>query len=84
MAKDYIDTRFLLKHYAGDVIYNVTEFLSKNMDTLYADHIYALQTSGLHVVSTMFPDTEDPINNKKRPVTAAVQFKVCRCFGAFS
>ena len=68
------ETHFRLKHYAGDVAYNVAGILEKNKDTLFIDLIQTMQTSRDNLVQGLFPPID--INSKKRPLTAATQFKV--------
>jgi myosin heavy subunit len=47
---------FGIKHYAGEVFYNVNNFLEKNKDTLHADIVNALQSSSLDFMnSELFP-----------------------------
>ncbi|CAD5118433.1 DgyrCDS7142 [Dimorphilus gyrociliatus] len=45
---------FNIKHYAGNVDYNVHEFLAKNRDYIPADIIIALTCSTLHLVRVLF------------------------------
>jgi myosin heavy subunit len=54
-----------LRHYAGDVNYDVTGFLEKNRDTLFGDLILAMQTSKLPLLQKLFPDA---VISKQRPV----------------
>eukprot|EP01113_Clastostelium_recurvatum_P018679 TRINITY_DN2199_c0_g3_i1.p1 TRINITY_DN2199_c0_g3~~TRINITY_DN2199_c0_g3_i1.p1 ORF type:complete len:1027 (-),score=334.99 TRINITY_DN2199_c0_g3_i1:84-2738(-) len=68
------DTSFRLKHYAGDVTYDVAGFLDKNKDTLFVDLIAAMQTSPLPMMGEMFPEVRSA-DNKKRPETAGTQFR---------
>ncbi|GAM19588.1 hypothetical protein SAMD00019534_027630 [Acytostelium subglobosum LB1] len=65
---------FRLKHYAGDVTYDVTGFLDKNKDTLFMDLINAMQTSSDPLVRSIFPSPK-PEDSKKRPETAGSQFR---------
>lgn len=58
----------------GDVTYNVTGFLDKNKDTLFIDLSNAMMTSKNNLILELFPPPD--LNSKKRPVTAATQFKV--------
>eukprot|EP01119_Soliformovum_irregulare_P003562 TRINITY_DN1423_c0_g2_i1.p1 TRINITY_DN1423_c0_g2~~TRINITY_DN1423_c0_g2_i1.p1 ORF type:complete len:1033 (-),score=362.49 TRINITY_DN1423_c0_g2_i1:84-3182(-) len=67
------DNCFRLKHYAGDVTYNVEGFLEKNKDTLFSDLISCLKTSDSQLVKELYPNTTE--NTKKRPDSAATQFK---------
>ncbi|XP_015914196.2 unconventional myosin-Ic isoform X3 [Parasteatoda tepidariorum] len=64
---------FRLVHYAGDVTYNVEGFLDKNNDLLYRDLKQAMIDSDNMIVKKSF--TLEEITNKKRPNTAATQFK---------
>lgn len=66
-------TAFRLKHYAGDVTYNIDGFLEKSKDTLFVDLIVCMQCSSLPLIKEMF-DTIDT-NSKKRPLSAGTQFK---------
>jgi len=67
------DSSFKLKHYAGDVIYNISGFLEKNKDTLFGDLVNAMNVSTNPLLSSLFPPLD--LNSKKRPVTAGTQFK---------
>jgi len=51
---------FTIKHFAGDVSYNVTDFADKNKDTLNRDLILVLKASVSPLVAILYPDT-DPI-----------------------
>lgn len=67
-------TDFVVKHYAGDVRYNVTSFLEKNADFAWAD-LHELGASSRHeVLRQMFPVVHEEAA-KKRPPSAAIQFK---------
>ncbi|CAL1271380.1 unnamed protein product [Larinioides sclopetarius] len=64
---------FRLVHYAGDVTYNVEGFLDKNNDLLYRDLKKAMMVSKNWIVKNAF--TSEELFDKKRPITAATQFK---------
>lgn len=49
-------------------------FLDKNKDTLFVDLINTMKTSKDPLLHSLFPPID--INSKKRPLTAATQFKV--------
>ena len=65
---------FVVKHYAGDVTYNVDGFIDKNNDRLYRDLIEVFTTTSHLVVKQLFSESE--LDSKKRPPTAGHQFKV--------
>merc|ERR1719193_1846134 len=50
-------TEFAVKHYAGEVVYDVTGFLEKNMDKLQSDVVDLLKASKLELLNTLFNDT---------------------------
>uniref|UniRef100_A0A1I8P1M8 Myosin motor domain-containing protein n=1 Tax=Stomoxys calcitrans TaxID=35570 RepID=A0A1I8P1M8_STOCA len=64
---------FRLVHYAGDVTYNVMNFLDKNNDLLFRDLKETMSKANNIVVRTCFPESE--YLNKKRPDTAVTQFR---------
>ena len=69
------DRIFVIKHFAGDVSYNVEGFLEKNRDTLFRDLIDAAGSSSKPYVQDLFPEFRKQAS-KKRPPTAGNQFKV--------
>lgn len=65
---------FCLRHYAGDVKYNVNGFLDKNNDLLFRDLKEAMTKSSNRIVKKLFVEDEFA-NSKRRPETAITQFK---------
>ncbi|TFK77424.1 myosin-1 [Pluteus cervinus] len=66
--------QFLVKHYAGDVMYNVAGMTDKNKDSLIKDLLDLVAGSGNEFLQKLFPDRPDP-NSKKRPPTAGDRIK---------
>ena len=66
------DNCFRIKHYAGDVTYNINGFLDKNKDLLFTMLKQTMQLSSLQLVQTLFPPEAD---SRKRPETAGSQFR---------
>ncbi|KAF7302719.1 Microfilament motor [Mycena chlorophos] len=66
--------QFLVRHYAGDVMYNVSGMTDKNKDTLNKDLLDLIASSANQFLQTLFPDRPDP-NSKKRPPTASDRIK---------
>ncbi|KAI0785367.1 P-loop containing nucleoside triphosphate hydrolase protein [Irpex lacteus] len=66
--------QFLVKHYAGDVMYNVAGMTDKNKDLLSKDLLDLIGTSSNQFLQGLFPDRPDP-NSKKRPPTAGDRIK---------
>ncbi|KAG6813218.1 class II myosin [Tricholoma furcatifolium] len=67
-------TQFLVKHYAGDVMYNVAGMTDKNKDSLIKDLLDLIAGSDNQFLQALFPDRPDP-NSKKRPPTAGDRIK---------
>ncbi|KAI8331545.1 P-loop containing nucleoside triphosphate hydrolase protein [Chlamydoabsidia padenii] len=67
--------KFLIRHYAGDVMYNVDGLTDKNKDSLLKDLLDLTASSGDAFISqTLFSERVDP-NSKKRPPTASDKIK---------
>eukprot|EP00179_Madagascaria_erythrocladioides_P014805 CAMPEP_0198364584 /NCGR_PEP_ID=MMETSP1450-20131203/153739_1 /TAXON_ID=753684 ORGANISM="Madagascaria erythrocladiodes, Strain CCMP3234" /NCGR_SAMPLE_ID=MMETSP1450 /ASSEMBLY_ACC=CAM_ASM_001115 /LENGTH=1082 /DNA_ID=CAMNT_0044072023 /DNA_START=157 /DNA_END=3405 /DNA_ORIENTATION=- len=66
------ETEFRLKHYAGDVLYDVDGMIDKNKDELFRDLVAAVHTSQDAHIKELFPPLTD---SKKRPETAGSQFR---------
>ncbi|KAJ6503228.1 P-loop containing nucleoside triphosphate hydrolase protein [Mycena vitilis] len=67
-------SQFLVRHYAGDVMYNVSGMTDKNKDSLNKDLLDLIAGSANQFLQTLFPDRPDP-NSKKRPPTAGDRIK---------
>ena len=72
--KNLEDNVFRLKHYAGDVIYNVDAFLDKNKDLLFKDLMYCMNSSASESIKALFPEGPNSVD-LKRPESAGTQFK---------
>ncbi|KAL9968381.1 hypothetical protein ACROYT_G026748 [Oculina patagonica] len=67
---------FCIKHYAGDVIYSVVDFLDKNKDNLYQDFKRLLYNSSHKILQEMWPEGKEDITKvTQRPATAGALFK---------
>ncbi|KAF7724587.1 class II myosin [Apophysomyces ossiformis] len=67
--------KFLIRHYAGDVLYNVEGMTDKNKDSLLKDLLNLVAGSTNRFISEqLFPERIDP-NSKKRPPTAGDKIK---------
>lgn len=62
-------SKFIIKHYAGDVTYDVMGITDKNKDQLQKDLVELIGTTTNPFLSTIFPDAVDK-DSKKRPPTA--------------
>lgn len=51
-----MNTAFQIKHYAGDVTYEVDGFCDKNKDTLFDDLIEVMQMSENRFLVAWFPE----------------------------
>jgi myosin-1 len=68
------DTSFTIKHYAGDVTYEIEGFCEKNKDTVYNDLIEAMQCSDNPFLVSLFPE-DTKVKQSKRPTTAGFKIK---------
>ena len=68
--------KFLIKHYAGDVLYNVPGMTDKNKDLLVKDILDLIESSKDTFLHTLFPEKVDH-DSKKRPPTAGDKIRVC-------
>ncbi|KAL1706191.1 P-loop containing nucleoside triphosphate hydrolase protein [Schizophyllum commune] len=66
--------QFLVRHYAGDVMYNIQGMTDKNKDSLIKDLLELVTSSSDQFLQGLFPDRPDP-NSKKRPPTAGDRIK---------
>lgn len=65
---------FKIKHYAGDVEYNVDGMCDKNRDTLYNDLINLAQCTSSSLLPLLFPESKTS-DDKRRPTTAGFKLK---------
>ncbi|CAD6573520.1 MAG: class II myosin, partial [Tremellales sp. Tagirdzhanova-0007] len=66
--------KFLIKHYAGDVLYNISGMTDKNKDTLVKDILDLIEGSKGKFLHALFPEKVDH-ESKKRPPTAGDKIK---------
>jgi myosin-1 len=67
---------FVIKHFAGDVVYNINGFIEKNRDTLFQDFKRLLYNSKNPIYQSMWPEgAHDITKTTKRPLTAGTIFK---------
>ncbi|KAG0238392.1 class II myosin [Actinomortierella wolfii] len=71
---DHRGTSFIVKHYAGDVMYQVSGMTDKNKDVLSKDILTLIASSTNNFLATLFPEPVD-LDNKKRPPTAGDKIK---------
>ena len=79
-SNQYFESRgdkFLIKHYAGDVMYNISGMTDKNKDTLSKELLDLVISSPNAFLQELYPERPDP-DSKKRPPTAGDKIKV-RC-----
>lgn len=67
-------SQFLVRHYAGDVMYNIAGMTDKNKDALVKDLFDLVGSSNNQFLQTLFSDRPDP-SSKKRPATAGDRIK---------
>lgn len=62
-------SKFVIKHYAGDVTYDINGMTDKNKDQMLKDLLDLLATSSNEFLQTLFPETVNQ-ESKRRPPTA--------------
>ncbi|CAG8461797.1 11157_t:CDS:10 [Acaulospora colombiana] len=67
-------SKFLIKHYAGDVYYSIPQMTDKNKDQLVKDLLELIAGSGNQFLNKIFPHQVDR-DSKKRPPTASDKIK---------
>ncbi|GFN87932.1 unconventional myosin-ib [Plakobranchus ocellatus] len=67
---------FRLRHYAGNVLYQVSGFLDKNNDLLFRDLSQAMYQCSHPLLKHLFPEGRPSEQSLKRPATTGSQFKV--------
>jgi myosin-1 len=65
---------FVVKHYAGDVTYDIKNMTDKNKDQLVRDLLDLIETSQNSYLSELFPERVSR-DSKKRPPTASDKIK---------
>lgn len=71
-------SKFLIKHYAGEVLYDIGGMTDKNKDSLVKDILDLVAGSQNQFLQGLFPEKVDP-TSKKRPPTAGDRIKVGCC-----
>lgn len=66
--------KFLIKHYAGDVYYDIKGMTEKNKDQLLKDLLLLISKSGNPFLTSLFPDQVDT-SSRRRPPTASDKIK---------
>ncbi|GME80868.1 unnamed protein product [Ambrosiozyma monospora] len=67
-------SKFIVKHYAGDVTYEVNGMTDKNKDQMLKDLLEMIGTTENQFLHTIFPQNVDT-NSKRRPPTAGDRIK---------
>ncbi|OLY81692.1 Myosin-1 [Smittium mucronatum] len=69
------DATFTIKHYAGNVNYEISGMTDKNKDQLFRDHLDLCTNSGNDFLVGLFSDSAES-DSKKRPPTASDRIKL--------
>lgn len=65
---------FIIKHYAGDVEYDIDGFCERNKDLLFNDLINLAHHTGSSLIPGLFPESRTA-DDKRRPTTASFKIK---------
>lgn len=72
---DLRGSKFIIKHYAGDVTYEIDGMTDKNKDQMLKDLLDLLESSNDQFIKNLFPINESDSNSKRRPATAGDKIK---------
>lgn len=72
---DQRQSKFLIKHYAGDVLYDINGMTDKNKDQLLKDLLILISKTGNQFLHTIFPQQVDT-DSRRRPPTAGDKIKI--------
>lgn len=67
-------SKFIIKHYAGDVTYDIQGMTDKNKDQLLKDLLILIDHSNSQFLKTLFPQQVDT-DSRRRPPTASDKIK---------
>jgi len=73
---EFTPDTFTIKHYAGEVVYSIQEFVFKNKDDLHFSMIEAMQTSTDAFVLRLFPETLGNAKQRASPTTSSYKIKM--------
>eukprot|EP01114_Cavostelium_apophysatum_P003671 TRINITY_DN1374_c0_g3_i1.p1 TRINITY_DN1374_c0_g3~~TRINITY_DN1374_c0_g3_i1.p1 ORF type:complete len:1131 (-),score=356.14 TRINITY_DN1374_c0_g3_i1:89-3481(-) len=65
---------FIIRHFAGDVVYNTEGFTDKNKDLLFNDLIDLAHCTSSVMIQSLFPEAKTA-TDKRRPTTAGFKIK---------
>ncbi|XP_072939732.1 myosin heavy chain 95F [Epargyreus clarus] len=69
------DEGFLLRHFAGAVCYNTSQFIEKNNDALHASLEFLVQESGSALVRQLFAAAHTPAKGKLNFISVGAKFQ---------
>ncbi|MFH4977717.1 hypothetical protein AB6A40_004426 [Gnathostoma spinigerum] len=66
---------FVVRHYAGEVVYNIDGFCEKNRDVFYRDFIGLMRKSSRPFLVSLFPEPP-AAGNKSKPTSFSLKIRV--------
>jgi len=64
---------FTIKHYAGEVTYELAGIIEKNKDTFITDHLQVIQMTQNQFLNALFPESVSVDETKRQPKTASMR-----------
>lgn len=68
---------FCIKHYAGDVNYDIEGMVAKNKDSLYKDLLDVTAASNNQLLTSLFPEARTGAEGQKPTTSTKVRWRVC-------